>query len=110
MSQGVTRQCWAGHGASVQRFCARCRAPALAGCGATDSDAISTISADYATAAFTRIDRPEIDPGGAGREFPHHARHRLPPQPLPSIVTLSMSERGAEDKPKRGQWSGTNLQ
>jgi maleate cis-trans isomerase len=41
---------------------------AMEGFGATDSYAISTISADHATAAFTRIDRPEIEalvvPGG----------------------------------------------
>ena len=41
---------------------------AMEGFGATDSYAISTISADYATDAFTRIDRPEIEalvvPGG----------------------------------------------
>ena len=28
--------------------------------------------------------------------------HCLPPQPLPSLLTLSMGERRAEDKPKRG--------
>src|SRR5215510_3103389 len=41
---------------------------AMEGFGATDSYAISTISADHATAAFTRVDRPEIEalvvPGG----------------------------------------------
>ena len=41
---------------------------AMEGFGATDSYAISTISADQATAAFTRIDRSEIEalvvPGG----------------------------------------------
>lgn len=41
---------------------------AMEGFGATDSYAISSISADHATDAFTRIDRPEIDvlvvPGG----------------------------------------------
>jgi maleate cis-trans isomerase len=41
---------------------------AMEGFGATDSYAISTLSADTATDAFTRIDRPEIDilvvPGG----------------------------------------------
>jgi maleate isomerase len=41
---------------------------AMEGFDATDSYAISTISADHATAAFTRIDRPEIEalvvPGG----------------------------------------------
>jgi maleate cis-trans isomerase len=41
---------------------------AMEGFGATDSYAISTISADHATAAFTRLDRPEIEalvmPGG----------------------------------------------
>jgi maleate isomerase len=41
---------------------------AMDGFGATDSYAISTISADHATAAFSRIDRPEIEalvvPGG----------------------------------------------
>jgi arylmalonate decarboxylase len=40
----------------------------MEGFGATDSYAISTISADHATAAFTRVDRPEIEalvvPGG----------------------------------------------
>jgi maleate cis-trans isomerase len=40
----------------------------MEGFGATDSYAISTISADHATDAFTRIDRPEIEvlvvPGG----------------------------------------------
>ena len=34
---------------------------AMEGFGATDSYAISTISADHATAAFTRVDRPEIE-------------------------------------------------
>jgi maleate isomerase len=41
---------------------------AMEGFGATDSYAISTISADHATAAFTRVDRPAIEalvvPGG----------------------------------------------
>jgi maleate cis-trans isomerase len=41
---------------------------AMEGFSATDSYAISTISADHATAAFTRVDRPEIEalvvPGG----------------------------------------------
>jgi len=41
---------------------------AMEGFGATDSYAISTISADHATDAFTRIDQPEIEalvvPGG----------------------------------------------
>jgi len=41
---------------------------AMEGFGATDSYAISTISADHATAAFTRVDRPEVEalvvPGG----------------------------------------------
>src|SRR5215510_5139974 len=41
---------------------------AMEGFGATDSYAISTISADHATAAFPRVDRPEIEalvvPGG----------------------------------------------
>ena len=41
---------------------------AMEGFGTTDSYAISTISADHATAAFTRVDRPEIEalvvPGG----------------------------------------------
>jgi maleate isomerase len=41
---------------------------AMEGFGATDSYAISTISADHATASFTRVDRPEIEalvvPGG----------------------------------------------
>lgn len=41
---------------------------AMEGFRATDSYAISTISADHATAAFTRLDRPEIEalvvPGG----------------------------------------------
>jgi maleate isomerase len=41
---------------------------AMEGFSATDSYAISTISADYATAAFARLDRPEIEalvvPGG----------------------------------------------
>ena len=41
---------------------------AMEGFGATDSYAIGTLSADNATDAFTRIDRPEIDilvvPGG----------------------------------------------
>jgi maleate cis-trans isomerase len=41
---------------------------AMEGFGATDSYAISTISADHATDAFTRVDRPEIEalvvPGG----------------------------------------------
>ena len=30
--------------------------------------------------------------------------HRLSPQPLSSLLTLSISERGAEDKPKYGRW------
>src|SRR5713101_5307314 len=30
--------------------------------------------------------------------------HRLPPQPWPSIWTLSMGESGAEDKLKRRRW------
>jgi maleate cis-trans isomerase len=41
---------------------------AMEGFGTTDSYAIRTISADHATAAFTRVDRPEIEalivPGG----------------------------------------------
>jgi maleate cis-trans isomerase len=41
---------------------------AMEGFGATDSYAISALSADNATEAFARIDRPEIDvlvvPGG----------------------------------------------
>ena len=41
---------------------------AMEGFGATDSYTISTISANHATAAFTRLDRPEIEalvvPGG----------------------------------------------
>jgi maleate cis-trans isomerase len=41
---------------------------AMEGFGATDSYAIGSLSADYATDAFTRIDRPEIEvlvvPGG----------------------------------------------
>ena len=41
---------------------------AMEGFSATDSYAISTISADHATAAFTRVDRPEVEalvvPGG----------------------------------------------
>jgi maleate cis-trans isomerase len=40
----------------------------MEGFGATDAYAIGTLSADHATAAFARIDRPEIDvlvvPGG----------------------------------------------
>ena len=28
---------------------------------------------------------------------------------MPSIVTLSMGESGAEDKPKRGRWQRRNL-
>jgi arylmalonate decarboxylase len=40
----------------------------MEGFGATDSYAISAISADHATDAFTRIDRPEVEvlvvPGG----------------------------------------------
>ena len=35
--------------------------------------------------------------------------HRLPPQPLPSILTRSMGDGGAEDKPKHGRWSKRNL-
>jgi maleate cis-trans isomerase len=41
---------------------------AMEGFGATDSYAIGSLSADHATVAFTRLDRPEIDmfvvPGG----------------------------------------------
>jgi hypothetical protein len=36
--------------------------------------------------------------------------HRLPSQPLPSLLTLSMRESGAEDKPKRQQWERRHLQ
>src|SRR5262249_61390853 len=44
---------------------------AMEGFGATDSYAISTISADHATAAFTRIDRSEIEAlVGPGANFP----------------------------------------
>jgi len=45
-----------------------CEVVAMEGFGATDSYAISGISAEHATAAFRRIDRPEIEalvvPGG----------------------------------------------
>src|SRR5215468_659466 len=36
--------------------------------------------------------------------------HQLPPQPVPSIGTLSMDKGGAEDKPKRGRWERRNFQ
>jgi maleate isomerase len=55
----------------AQRYFARrygVEVMAMEGFGATDSYAISALSADHATAAFARIDRPEIDllvvPGG----------------------------------------------
>ena len=35
--------------------------------------------------------------------------HQLPPQPVPSIGTLSMDKSGAEDKPKRGRWEKRNF-
>ena len=50
---------------------------AMEGFGATDAYAIGTLSADHATAAFRRIDRPEIDvlvvPGGNFPTMPHVA-------------------------------------
>jgi len=35
--------------------------------------------------------------------------HRLPPQPLPSLLTRSRGYGGAEDKPKHARWSKRNL-
>src|SRR5262244_532985 len=35
--------------------------------------------------------------------------HRLSPQALPSLLTLSMQETEAADKPKGGQWERRNL-
>ena len=43
-------------------------------------------------------------------DAPSHVRqqvfpvHRLPPQPLPFLLMLSMGESGAEDKPERERW------
>ena len=35
--------------------------------------------------------------------------HRLSPQALPSLLTLSMEETGAADKPKYSRWERRNL-
>ena len=52
----------------LDRRCPLREGSAAAAGGATDSYAMSTISADHATASFTRVDRPEIEalvvPGG----------------------------------------------